>query len=87
MNKHLESIISRDLEKPLAPHEASRQLLYSSKANNLLKWFPVWDINKTIKQIIGWNKNFHNDNEIIIEKQIEIFVYNAFQKGLKWTNQ
>jgi len=87
MNKHWELIISQNSENPTAPHEASLLMLDSSKATNLLKWSPVWDINETINQTVGWYKSFYNDNEIITEKQIEIFIYNASQKGLKWTNQ
>lgn len=86
MNKYWESIISRDSENPLAPHESSLLMLDSSKANNLLKWAPVWDINETIKHTIDWYKSFYIKNEIITEKQIKIFIENAFEKDLKWAS-
>ena len=86
MNKYWESIISRDSENPLAHHESRLLMLDSSKANNLLKWAPVWDINETIKHTIDWYKSFYIKNEIITEKQIKIFIENAFEKDLKWAS-
>ena len=86
MSNYWHSIISQDSVNPLAPHEANLLMLDSSKANNLLKWAPVWDINETIKYTIDWYKSFYNKNEILTENQIKIFIENAFDKGLKWTS-
>ncbi len=86
MNKHWSSIISQDAENPLAHHEASLLMLDSTKAINLLKWSPVWNINETIKHTINWYKSFYNNQEVITEKQINIYVNNALEKGLKWAN-
>ena len=87
MSNYWDSIISQDSENSLAPHEANLLMLDSSKANNLLEWRPVWGINETTKYTIDWYKSFYNNNEILTEKQIKIFIENAFEKGLKWTSR
>ena len=86
MNKHWSLIISQEVENPNAFHEASLLMLDSTKAANLLKWSPVWNINETIKHTVDWYKSFYNNQEVITEKQINIYVNNALEKGLKWTN-
>ncbi len=45
------------------PHEATYLSLDISKANHMLKWFPVWDINKTIDKTIEWYK-YHESTSV-----------------------
>ena len=59
-----------------------------SKSNNLLKWYPVWDSDKTIINTAEWYKTYY-DNSIDMfkfsEMQIENYVKDATLKNLAWT--
>ena len=57
-----------------APHEAKLLSLDISKANSYLQWFPVWDIDKTIKKTVEWYKEYREENPYrICVDQIEEF--------------
>ena len=47
-----------DLSDKNAQHEAKLLSLDISKANSYLKWFPVWDIDKTIEKTVDWYKEY-----------------------------
>jgi len=55
------------------PHEANYLKLDCSKAKNELGWLPSWDIEKTLKSIVDWNKALLKGENIreITERQIE----------------
>jgi len=56
------------------PYEAELLNLDSSKAKSYLKWFPVWDIDKTIGKSIEWYKEYEKtDPHGICVNQIEEF--------------
>ena len=46
------------LDKKNNPHEANLLKLDCSKAKNKLHWEPRWNLDKTLKMIINWHKNF-----------------------------
>jgi CDP-glucose 4,6-dehydratase len=54
------------------PHEAQLLKLDISKAKSRLNWYPRWDINKTLNQIINWHQAFNKDKNVlnITKKQI-----------------
>ncbi len=57
-----------------APHEAKLLSLDISKANSYLKWFPVWDIDKTIEKTIEWYKTYKQVDPFgLCVKQIKEF--------------
>ena len=57
-----------------APHEAKLLSLDISKANSYLKWFPVWNIDKTIEKTVEWYKEYkRKDPYRICLDQIEEF--------------
>ena len=45
-------------------HEAKLLLLDITKANLLLKWFPVLDLNQSIKLTVDWYMNVNRDNAL-----------------------
>ena len=53
-------------------HEAQLLKLDISKAKNHLKWYPKWDLVKTLNQIIDWHQAFNKDKNVldITKKQI-----------------
>lgn len=57
-----------------APHEAKLLNLDISKSNSYLKWFPVWNIDKTVEKTIDWYKEYRKkDSYSICVTQIEEF--------------
>jgi len=51
---------SYKIDQPKAcPHEAQLLKLDTSKAQLLLKWKPIYDINQTIEKTINWYKQFY----------------------------
>ncbi len=59
-----------------APHESSYLFLDCAKANEVLKWNPIWNIENAIKSTVEWYKVYqYNKNEIssCMLSQIEKF--------------
>ena len=53
-------------------HETNLLNLDCSKSKEILKWEPIWDINKALMKIVEWNRNVHSGSSIyeICLKQI-----------------
>lgn len=66
-------------------HEAHLLMLDCSKANKLLKWEPVWDIDASIFNTINWYKNYYELKNIISQQQINQYVIDAVKKKIIWT--
>jgi CDP-glucose 4,6-dehydratase len=70
------------------PHEANFLRLDSTKANNILKWKPVYSIEDTIKNTIDWYKKYYskseNMNQVTLEK-ISSYIEYAKKMRLPWT--
>jgi len=72
-----------DLSKGNTLHEARLLNLDISKAKAYLKWFPVWNIEKTIEKTVDWYKNYGNKDPYgICMDQIEEF-YSQTIRALK----
>ena len=63
---------SFEIDKKPQPHEANYLKLDCSKANAELNWFPKWDIQRTLKSIVDWNKAYLNNEDIreVTKRQI-----------------
>ena len=46
------------------PHEARYLKLDCSKAKNLLKWKPIWNLERALDETVQWYKAWHQNNEI-----------------------
>jgi CDP-glucose 4,6-dehydratase len=66
-------------------HEAKFLRLNSDKAKTLLKWHPVWSMEKAIEKTIKWYKEFYNNNKINTAKDLEEYIYDAQNLSLIWT--
>jgi CDP-glucose 4,6-dehydratase len=60
---------------PNAPHEAGLLHLNCDKANQLLKWIPNWDFNKTVEETILWYKKFSENADILKLTKMQISKY------------
>jgi len=68
-------------------HEAHLLMLDCSKANKLMKWKPVWGIEKTLEKTIGWYKNFYVSQKIETENDITAYVNDAIKAKVSWAIQ
>ena len=66
-------------------HEANLLMLDYSKAQKLLKWKPVWNINDTVEKTINWYKNFYSKNLINTQNDINEYVNEAMEKEIIWS--
>ncbi|KMT22629.1 CDP-glucose 4,6-dehydratase [Clostridium cylindrosporum] len=80
---------SIEVDKSEQPHEANFLKLDISKVASYLKWYPVYDINKSIHKTIQWYKTYYeNKNEDIYEytlKQIQHYEKEAQIQSLMWS--
>jgi len=65
-------------------HEANLLMLDCSKANKVMKWNAVWEIDDTISKTIGWYKSFYKDEELNTFSDIKKYVKDAIEKGIYW---
>ena len=56
LSYHYGSNLSWEYIKEESQHEASLLALDSSKANSLLNWKPLWNLEKTLIEIVAWHK-------------------------------
>ncbi|MEN6566127.1 MAG: CDP-glucose 4,6-dehydratase [Veillonellales bacterium] len=59
-----------------APHEANLLQLNCDKAHQILKWSPIWDFDRTIRETVRWYKEQSNgiSARAITESQIEEYM-------------
>ncbi|RDU61719.1 CDP-glucose 4,6-dehydratase [Helicobacter sp. MIT 14-3879] len=55
-------------------YEANLLMLDSTKANNILKWKPIYDSFYSIKTTIQWYKAFYESNEILSHSQLKNYI-------------
>jgi CDP-glucose 4,6-dehydratase len=79
------AIRPEEVPQPNAPHEAGLLMVDSSKANQLLEWFPVWDLDSTLKKTIEWYIHYYSTHrEILTALQIEEYCIDANETGAIW---
>lgn len=70
---------------PNAVHEAKLLSLNCEKANNILRWQPIWDNPTSIAKTIQWYKYFYENNEVVTSEQLQEYILSATSKKLIWT--
>jgi CDP-glucose 4,6-dehydratase len=66
-------------------HEANLLMLDCSKANKLLKWKSVWDIETTLEKTIFWYKKLYSEGVVVTLQDIDNYVVSAQEANLIWT--
>lgn len=66
-------------------HEANLLMLDCSKANKLLKWKSVWDIETTLGKTISWYKKLYSEGSVVTLQDIDNYVISAQDANLIWT--
>ena len=68
-------------------HESNLLMLDCSKANKLLKWKSVWDLQQTLVKTICWYKTFYQKRELNTSSDLKDFIRSAKDKSLIWTQK
>jgi len=70
------------------PHEANFLKLDCTKANNLLHWYPVYDISEALDATVGWYRQYYTNSStgsfLFTLQQIEAYIEKAWQSGAVW---
>jgi len=78
--------ITGELAKdPQAKYEASLLMLDSTKAKTILGWNPIWNIEETVKYTVEWYRLFIDHNEVLTDKQINLYMNDAIKNNAIWT--
>lgn len=56
------------------PHEANLLKLDSSKANALLGWRCVWDLETTLRRTVEWYRNFYESGRVGSRKDLSAYI-------------
>lgn len=67
-------------------HEAHLLSLDCTKAKALLKWTATWDNEETFRRTIEWYKSYYELGQVDTEKDLELYVKAAKEKGLEWAH-
>lgn len=79
MNKHWDGQINYEIIQPnQQPHEANLLSLDCSKAEDVLKWKPRWNLDKALSMTVEWNKKRLDQQAI---KQICLEQIEQYEKG------
>jgi CDP-glucose 4,6-dehydratase len=70
---------------PAQFHESSILMLDCSKAHRLIKWRPIWGIDKSIEVTINWYKRFYTGNGVNTMSDIMAYIKDARVEKLNWT--
>ncbi len=67
------------------PHEAGHLLLDCSKAQEQLRWHPVWDTETAVRKTIRWYREYYENRNIITHSDLDSYCKAAAKAGLEWT--
>jgi len=75
-------------ERKSEPHETTFLRLDCTKAHNMLHWFPLYDIKKSLKETVAWYRAQMHEKEAGIRRltmdQIEQYVLKGQNDGVAW---
>jgi CDP-glucose 4,6-dehydratase len=77
-------ISTKNNTDPNQVHEAHLLMLDCSKANKMLHWQPIWELNETVEHTIAWYKTWHETKRVLTKDQIIQYGQEAELKQLSW---
>jgi len=80
-------IVSKSANIPQAKHEAGLLMLDSTKAQKLLGWEPLWNIEETVFHTVEWYREFLENNDVITDQQIDSYAHRASERNAVWAKQ
>ncbi len=69
------------------PHEATLLQLDCTRANQLLEWKPVWDLNESIAQTAQWYRAYLESRHVDSLNQLNEFIEYARTLNRSWTGK
>ena len=59
------------------PHEANYLKLDCTRIKQKLSWNPVWDINRAMKELVGWYYAYGTGGDVltVTKQQIEEYIF------------
>ena len=79
----------KDTSEENSLHESKLLMLNSQKAIDKLDWYPVFDLEQSVKETVIWYKKFYeqiNDMEEFSKNCISSYTKKATDIGLKWAS-
>jgi len=84
MSNEWPKIIGEFARDSKARHEAGLLMLDSTKAKSVLGWSPTWNIEETVRYTIEWYRLFIENNEVITDRQINLYMKDAIKNNAVW---
>lgn len=69
----------------IQPHEASLLYLDSSKARQLLRWQPVWNVTQALHETAAWYRIFLESGVINTQQQLDAYINTASELDVCWS--
>lgn len=69
------------------PHEANLLKLDCSKANSILRWKNVWELDKTVDETTSWYRDFYENDNISTFDNIENYYKDAKKLSIDWASK
>jgi CDP-glucose 4,6-dehydratase len=76
--------VNYELDTTPQPHEAPWLALDCSKAQEHLKWQPVWDIETTLARTAQWYRRLHQHGEVCSMDDLRTYTEKARELNLTW---
>ena len=86
LGRHWSHIDYEIEENEKNPHEAGLLKLDCSRAFELLKWKPVWNMSQTLFRTALWYRNFYEEGTVISRDNLAEYVTEAGKKRLSWVD-
>ncbi len=67
-------------------HEAGLLKLDCSKALSMLKWKPVWNVEKSVERTVSWYRSYYENQKVLTSIDLKQYVGDAVQKKLSWVS-
>ncbi len=69
------------------PHEATLLYLDHTKANEVLDWSPIWDLDRALHLTADWYRQFHEQGATSTAAQLDAYAADARSAGVSWVNE
>ena len=69
------------------PHEATLLNLNVQKAEEKLKWRPIWSLDQAIQATAEWYRTFHEQGATSTDEQLATYLTDALSAGASWVRE
>ena len=79
-------ILRSTYDKGPHPYEAMSLRLDCSKASRKLAWWPVWDVDETLRRTVQWYRDYYETGRIRSNEDLGDYMAAAHAAGLEWAS-